>query len=273
MRNVLTSFVAAVRHIVVTELLPISFNSSFYRFLSWCKKLFECVIFSLDVILLPMSMIYIFEFFSEFFYDIRILATNDGVLTKTVVAAPADDITLAPVMSADGIGIGIALVLVLQVGKPLPSMLRLDHHAYTKKPLIGLFDFERFDPAKKVIYFEGKTRDMKIIALEEHFRNAAIEEAVKKTLPPSQRDFFVASMALSGPPELEDLGIDRLKHMDAMGIDVQVLSYTTPGKQVLPASEAVPLAIDANDEVASAIASHPDRFEVCKDKDEASPNR
>ncbi|MFY9796395.1 MAG: hypothetical protein WAK17_21890 [Candidatus Nitrosopolaris sp.] len=42
---------------------------------------------------------------------------------------------------------------------------------------------------------------MKIIALEEHFRNAAIEEAVKKALPPSQRDFFVASRALSGPPE------------------------------------------------------------------------
>ena len=63
---------------------------------------------------------------------------------------------------------------------------------------------------------------MKIIALEEHFRNAAIEEAVRKALPPSQRDFFVASMALSGPPELEDLGIDRLKHMDAMGIERKI---------------------------------------------------
>jgi predicted TIM-barrel fold metal-dependent hydrolase len=67
-------------------------------------------------------------------------------------------------------------------------------------------------------------------------------------------------MALSGPSELEDLGIDRLKHMDAMGIDVQVLSYTTPGTQVLSASEAVPLARDANDQVASAVVAHPDRF-------------
>jgi uncharacterized protein len=107
---------------------------------------------------------------------------------------------------------------------------------------------------------EGKKKDMKIIALEEHFRNSAIEEAVKKALPPSQQDFFVASMALSGPPELEDLGIDRLKHMDAMGIDVQILSYTTPGTQVLSASEAVPLARDANDQVALAVAAHPDRF-------------
>jgi len=93
---------------------------------------------------------------------------------------------------------------------------------------------------------------MKIISLEEHFRNAAIEDAVKKALPPSQRDLFVASKALSGPAELDDLGIGRLKHMDAMGIDVQVLSYTTPWTQVLPAAEAVTLARGANDQVASA---------------------
>ena len=58
---------------------------------------------------------------------------------------------------------------------------------------------------------------MKIIALEEHFRNAAIEDAVKKALPPSQRDLFGVSKALSRPAELDDLGIGRLKHMDAMG--------------------------------------------------------
>jgi hypothetical protein len=34
------------------------------------------------------------------------------------VVAAADDITLVPVMSADGIGVSIALVLLLQVGKP-----------------------------------------------------------------------------------------------------------------------------------------------------------
>jgi hypothetical protein len=32
-----------------------------------------------------------------------------------VEGAAADDITLVPVMSADGIGVGIALVLLLQV--------------------------------------------------------------------------------------------------------------------------------------------------------------
>ena len=62
------------------------------------------------------------------------------VLTKTVVAAAADDITLVPVMGADGIGIGIALVLLLQESH---SRGCCDWtRAYTKKLLIGLFDFK-----------------------------------------------------------------------------------------------------------------------------------
>src|SRR5947209_1302417 len=60
--------------------------------------------------------------------------------------------------------------------------------------------------------------------------------------------------------QLEDLGTDRLHHMDAMGIDVQVLSYPSSGLQVVPAAEAVPLARDANDQLATAIQAHPDRF-------------
>jgi len=106
---------------------------------------------------------------------------------------------------------------------------------------------------------------MKIIALEEHFQNAAIEEAVGRLLPAHQRDsagkFLAESInSTTLAPQLEDLGTERLKHMDAMGIDVQVLSYAQLGLQVLPASEAVPLAREANDQLAAAIAAHPDRF-------------
>lgn len=103
---------------------------------------------------------------------------------------------------------------------------------------------------------------MKIIALEEHFRNAAIEEAVGKLLPAGQRESLDKVMAAFSPPasQAEDLGTDRLQHMDAMGIDVQVLSLTSPGTQVLSASEAVPLSRDVNDQLATAIAAHPDRF-------------
>ena len=105
-------------------------------------------------------------------------------------------------------------------------------------------------------------KDMKIIALEEHFRNTAINEAVGKLFPPVQRDFLGLATAASNPltSQLQDLGTERLQHMDATGIDVQVLSYASPGTQVLEASEAVPLAREANDQLAVAIAAHPDRF-------------
>src|SRR3989442_446484 len=98
---------------------------------------------------------------------------------------------------------------------------------------------------------------MKIIALEEHFRIAAIEEAIRKLMPPEHTAANEESLRRLMPPEqqdtpgktamlvnspLEDLGTERLKHMDATGIDVQVLSYTPPGLQALPAAEAVPLA-------------------------------
>ena len=99
---------------------------------------------------------------------------------------------------------------------------------------------------------------MKIIAVEEHFQIAAIKKAVGSVTISSQMN-----TAMAAPPSdarLEDIGADRLHAMDAMGIDVQVLSITSPGTQVLPPSEAVPLARDANDQLAAAIAAHPDRF-------------
>lgn len=107
---------------------------------------------------------------------------------------------------------------------------------------------------------------MKIIALEEHFRTAAINAAANKLLeklaPAGQSGAFDKGLAIYDVPasRQEDLGADRLQHMDATGIDVQVLSYASPGVQILPAVEAVPLARDANDQLAAAIQAHPDRF-------------
>ncbi len=103
---------------------------------------------------------------------------------------------------------------------------------------------------------------MKIIALEEHFRNAAIEEAVRKYLPPAQADVFDKALATftSQVSQERDLGAERLQRMDATGIDIQVLSYSSPGTQTLPASEAIPLARAANDQLAAAIQAHPERF-------------
>ena len=48
--------------------------------------------------------------------------------------------------------------------------------------------------------------------------------------------------------------------MDAAGIDIRVLSHTTPGPETLEAGLARRLAAEANDIVAAAIDARPDRF-------------
>jgi 5-carboxyvanillate decarboxylase len=59
---------------------------------------------------------------------------------------------------------------------------------------------------------------------------------------------------------LQDLGPQRIADMDATGIDVQVLSLTSPGVQVFDAATANALAADSNDELAAAIAKYPTRY-------------
>ncbi|MBA2391147.1 MAG: amidohydrolase [Ktedonobacteraceae bacterium] len=96
---------------------------------------------------------------------------------------------------------------------------------------------------------------MKIITLEEHFEIAEIKRAVARFLPVSQEHFY-------HPPtvQLEDLGASRLKEMDTMGVDVQVLSHTAAGIPLIPPAEAVALTRAINDQLAAAIHVHPDRF-------------
>jgi predicted TIM-barrel fold metal-dependent hydrolase len=50
--------------------------------------------------------------------------------------------------------------------------------------------------------------------------------------------------------------------MDDQGVDVQVLSVTTPGVQNLEPEHAVTLAREANDMVAAVVADAPDRFQA-----------
>jgi uncharacterized protein len=95
---------------------------------------------------------------------------------------------------------------------------------------------------------------MRVIALEEHFWTPAIAEAIGALRNPD---------AGAGSPlgaNLADLGERRIAAMDAAGIDLQVISHTTPGVQHLDAQRAVPLAREANDLLAGAVAEHADRF-------------
>ena len=59
---------------------------------------------------------------------------------------------------------------------------------------------------------------------------------------------------------LVDLDELRIAHMDASGIDIQVLALTSPGAQIMDRETAVSFIPNANDELAEAIKRHPTRF-------------
>ena len=93
-------------------------------------------------------------------------------------------------------------------------------------------------------------KTMRTITLEEHYASPAFMEGPGR--------------GLKGNTELVeqlcDLDDRRITAMDAAGIDVQVLSLTTPGVEQLDATEAVALAREANDCLADAVRRHPNRF-------------
>ncbi|WP_410608187.1 amidohydrolase family protein [Amycolatopsis sp. lyj-109] len=61
---------------------------------------------------------------------------------------------------------------------------------------------------------------------------------------------------------LQDVGDGRLADMDDQGIDVAVLSLTSPGVQNLPAADAVSVAREANDTLAEIVAGNPRRLQA-----------
>lgn len=91
----------------------------------------------------------------------------------------------------------------------------------------------------------------------------ALEEAF---LHPRVWDLFPASLRQKYQPvraRLSDVGAERIRQMDAAGIDVQVLSHVQPGIQIVPdarADSAIVVSVEVNDWLAEAIAHHPTRF-------------
>lgn len=103
---------------------------------------------------------------------------------------------------------------------------------------------------------------MKLIALEEHFDTAGVRAAWSRLDAENADDslkLFDNNSKVQA--RLEDLSEDRIRQMDDSGVDVQVLSLTTPATQNLEATDAVALAREANDLVAATIKRHPDRFQ------------
>src|SRR5215203_5260235 len=105
---------------------------------------------------------------------------------------------------------------------------------------------------------------MQTITLEEHYATEAFMEGPGRELKvqaEAARDHpRVAAGYAKLIEQLCDLGEGRITAMDAAGIDVQVLSLTSPGVEQLEAAEAVAFARQTNDLLAEAVRSHPSRF-------------
>jgi predicted TIM-barrel fold metal-dependent hydrolase len=98
---------------------------------------------------------------------------------------------------------------------------------------------------------------MKIVGIEEHVLPHEIKEAWT-TLPGADD----GTLALNTPAideRLADLGEKRLALMDETGVDLQVLSLTTPGLNNV-GEHGVDLARRANDRLAETVRRHPSRF-------------
>ncbi|MFM7674646.1 MAG: amidohydrolase family protein [Synechococcus sp.] len=97
---------------------------------------------------------------------------------------------------------------------------------------------------------------MRKIALEEHANLPAFANNMSAVTNLFSAEFLAAVEEL-----LQDYDHLRLAAMDAGGIEIAVLSQTSPGVQALPNKEAaVEAARRCNDLMAQQIVRHPSRF-------------
>jgi len=100
---------------------------------------------------------------------------------------------------------------------------------------------------------------MKIIAIEEHVLPEDVKLAWSTT--PGADDGTLGLNPGAIGERLADLGEQRLSLMDETGVDVQVLSLTTPGLNNLGA-RSVDLARRVNDLLAETVAATPSRYQA-----------
>lgn len=111
---------------------------------------------------------------------------------------------------------------------------------------------------------------MKLIGIEEHFLTAEIRAAWanSKIGHEGTGNFDRGEIE----DRLDDLGQQRLALMDESGVDVQVLSVTTPALHNLDPEESVDLARRTNDLIAATVANYPTRFQGFAVLPTASPS-
>jgi 2,3-dihydroxybenzoate decarboxylase len=101
----------------------------------------------------------------------------------------------------------------------------------------------------------------RVIAIEEHYITPMYRELVGAN---EFRNFYLTSRSQQIGHDIghqnADLGADRIRHMDETGVDMQVLSFGSPGTQAFDAKTAIAMAKDANDIAHATIQKYPGRF-------------
>jgi len=102
---------------------------------------------------------------------------------------------------------------------------------------------------------------MKLIGLEEHIVTPAVVAAWQALDPEWQDLALTPSEGGDSGRRLAEFGPERFAAMSETGLDVQVLSLSTPGLQNLAAADAVRLQAPTNDIIAEAVRRHPERLQ------------
>lgn len=113
---------------------------------------------------------------------------------------------------------------------------------------------------------EKEKRKLRRIPTEEAFATPEQMDAMRKVLDEASDydpDLYLWSRTLAGGvihDRLLDLDGERIEIMDKAGIDMQLLSLTATGVQMMDADTANTVAKSSNDRLADAIKRHPSRY-------------
>jgi uncharacterized protein len=102
---------------------------------------------------------------------------------------------------------------------------------------------------------------MRTIGTEEHFVTDEVVTAWNRLESPARGDSPGGVPPGDVGERLLEVGERRIAAMDEAGLDVQVISLTSPGLHNLPANEATTLQVESNDRIAEIVNVHPDRFQ------------
>ena len=102
---------------------------------------------------------------------------------------------------------------------------------------------------------------MKTIGTEEHFVTDDVVTAWTRVDSPARDDSRAGVPSGELRERLREGGDRRIAAMDEAGLDVQVISLTSPGLHNLAADEAGRLQVETNDRIAERVNAYPDRFQ------------